>query len=422
VSLPFGVDPKRLDQAGWAIIFPAAIDAVQKDSIRSAMKPLLDLRRSQAGELYREYADSEGYRPGEWAHAFLARHGVGVGSVDPFKMPYYLLLVGDPETIPYKFESSLSIEYAVGRIDFGCDLEAFANYSRSVIAVESGEVQRPQRAVLFGVENQDDRFTYLSANALVKPMASRLAREQTDWRIEVVHGGEATKSCLLQLLGGDETPALLLTASHGLAFPPGHPRQLDYQGALLCQDWPGPRQWRDGIPREFYVAADDVGPDARLHGLIAFLYSAYSAGTPSHDRFIHEVGKPPPQIAAKPFLAALPKALLSHPQGGALAVVGHVDRAGGFSLNWERLAVQPTLFQSSLRRLMRGHPLGWAQRFFVEHYAALNSQFSGYLEDIDFGRVPDYRTMAGIWADRNAAESLHIVGDPAVRLPVELSF
>src|SRR5947209_3057620 len=72
-ALEEGRDPKDLARAGWGVIFPAGANAMTIAAIREALAELLALRRSQAGDLYREYAGGDGYRRGETKSQFLER-------------------------------------------------------------------------------------------------------------------------------------------------------------------------------------------------------------------------------------------------------------------------------------------------------------------------------------------------------------
>jgi hypothetical protein len=420
LGLEEGRDPKKLAESGWGIVF-AYEDADQVDDIKEALTPLLNLRKEQAGELYKEFVGTASVRPRESKNQWLARHGAGPGPVDPTKVSYYLLLVGNPERIPYRFQYQLGVQYAVGRIHFET-LEEYARYAGSVVAAETGQKKSHGRAVFFGVHNKGDLATSQSAQQLVVPLAESIAADQTIWTVETVLKEEATKDRLGKLLGGAETPSILFTASHGMGFPKEDSRQLIHQGALLCQDWPGPLQWptQQPIPEDFYFSGNDIGRDARLHGLISFHFACYGAGTPQLDDFAHQAFKERVDIAPHAFVAQLPQRLLAHPkQGGALAFVGHVERAWTYSFLWDRAGQQITVFKSTLKRLMEGYPLGSAFEPFPERFAEISVMLNSELEDIKFGARVDDLELAGLWTANNDARSYVIIGDPAVRLNVE---
>jgi len=245
-----GIDPTKLEESGWGIIFTHDADP----AIKEALSELINLRRGQAGEYFRIFEGADGFRRGgDTKDKWLARHGAAPGPADPEKVPYYLLIVGSPEAIPFRFQSQLDVQYAVGRIHFD-SLEEYASYARSVAASETRDVKPSRDVAFFGVANEDDRATQLSAAELVEPLRDHLANAAGDWTFRSFMREEATKEQLAQLLGGGQTPALLFSASHGMGFPLGSERQLGHQGALLCQDWPGPVEWRNrgAIPQDFY--------------------------------------------------------------------------------------------------------------------------------------------------------------------------
>jgi len=424
-----GVNATKLEEAGWGVIFPAypvSEGARQKevDAIREALQPLLQLRRKQAGERFAEWAQGEGkgFRIGaDTKNGYLARHGAGPGPADPDKVPYYLLIVGSPADIPYRFQSQLDVQYAVGRIHFST-LDEYAAYAASVVAAETSQKKLARQAAFFGVANPDDPATQLSVTALAEPLASSVQANHSDWSVQSYMSSQATKAVLTSLLGGDKTPSLLFTASHGMKFAKGSSRQLAHQGALLCQDWPGPQKWIKEIPQDFYFAGDDLAANADLLGLIAFFFACYGGGTPQFNEFTQR-DKPSvtpttrPEIAPFPFLAQLPTKMLGRPRS-ALAVVGHVERAWSYSFRWGKAGNQTVVFESTLKRLLSGHPIGSAVEYFNERYAELSTVLSDELEEIGFGKRYDPLEMAGMWTANNDARGYAIIGDPAVRLPV----
>ena len=402
------VDAGRLDSAGWAVVFGPDVTP----EIEAALQPLLKRRQEQAGPLYKPFH----FQPGQSKQDFLAAAHAGPGPADPKHVPYYVLLVGDPQKIPFRFQYELDIQYAVGRLHFETT-EGYANYARGVVEAEtSPAARRPREVAFFGVSNQDDQATLRSARDLVEPLSKALEEDpKRKWPIHRVMRDEAVKARLGRLLGGEETPALLFTATHGVAFPAGDPLQLAGQGALLCQDWPGPEKWKEAIPANQYFSAADVPDDADVRGLVAFFFACYGAGTPDISDFYDPTQDQPEQIAPKPFVSRLSQRLLGHPRGGALAVLGHIDRAWTTSFSWSDQA-QTQVFEDTLKILLDGMPVGAATEVINQRCAELSVEANGLWGDWrnSFSFNPDL--LARVWKASNDARNFVVIGDPAVRL------
>lgn len=416
-----GVDAGNLSQAGWGVIF--AFGDPEVDAIREALQPLLQLRQAQVGDFFRIFTGPNAYRPGESKTDFLQRHGIGSGAVDPAKgVPYYLLLVGNPESIPYEFQYQLDVQFAVGRLDLDT-LDEYSHYAQCVVAAETGQIERPRRAAFFSVANPDDGATAATQQYLIQPLLEAITRQQPGWEVASHLTESATHAQLEQLLGGAQTPALLFTASHGVEFPQGDARQRLHQGALLCQDWPGPEAWRGqgAIPEDYYFAGDHLASSAAPGGMVTFHFACYGGGTPQYYDFADAEGRERYAITERPFVANLPKKLLGHAHGGALAVVSHVDRAWSYSFRsgvGERTQAQTTVFESALLRLMKGEPLGWALEFFNERYAELATVLNDRIRLSNAGIKLDPGELMRTWTETSDARNYVILGDPAVRLAV----
>ncbi len=418
LGLPLDARPEVVKEAGWAIVFHQQED----EAVRKAFEPLIEHRKKQINNDSKvkvlEYRDSEDRA------AWLARHGVGAGSIFPEKVPYYLLFVGSPERIPFPLLHQLDVEYAIGLLHLDA-AQDYSQYAQSVIDYETAQsAPNAKEAVFFASRHAFDQATQMSADKLVNPLAEGGEGASSPKGVAARWGfasrkiwGEAAKRNALESVfnsADGARPALLFTASHGMGWPKGHADQLSSQGALLCQDWPG----FGNISADHYFAAKDLSADARVHGMIAFFFACYGAGTPQRDRFIHTPGNPPPEIAEKPFVASLPKKLLTHPNGGALACIGHVERAWGYSIVTPGAGAQLLPFENAIGRILIGQPVGHAMRDFNERYAALSTSLASLLEQVNAGSPVSNFELASSWIGRNDAEGYIVIGDPAVKLRV----
>lgn len=400
------IDGSNPREAGWGLVVPDSLDPTVHDALQM-------LIRHRSNPFFRCLT----YLSGESAISFQARHGASPGPVDPSKLPYYLLLVGSAEEIPFDFQAGLDVQYCVGRLDLA-DAAAVEHYASDLIRAETIG-SRQHRMALFGARNGEDPATHLSSKYLVKPLAHRCAERQRDWKVLHFAGAEATKAALLSELRGSERPALIFTASHAVTYPPEQvSRQRQFQGALLLSDWPGPQLDQQPIPPQHFFSADDLDATVDVSGLIAFHFACFSGGTPYRDSFARYSEASP--LTAAPFTAQLPRAMLSHRSGSALAVIAHVDRAWDTSFRWSGEAPQVAVFESALLTILDGQPVGRAMEVFGQRYAELAVQLhiERMTPDKKRNRFADDELVIRLWTALQDAQGYVLLGDPAARLVV----
>ena len=414
LGVVYGRDPQDLASVGWGAVTSPELDP----AVLEALAPLLRLREEQAGDLFRRME----VRPGEDKEDFLARYGMGPSVADPRRVPYYLLLVGSPDQIPFDVQYQLGVSYAVGRLDLE-DPEAYAAYAATVVAAErspNGQAEgdrtpSARRVHLFATRHPADTPTGLSAARLVEPLHGELREAARAWQVGTDIGAGATRARLEDLLTGPEAPDLLFTAGHGVGGTAAH---RDLAGALLCQDWPGPLAARGPVDEGQYLAAHHLPAGTPVGPRVVFSFACLGAGTPHVSDY---PGGPDGggELAAIGcgFTARLPQRLLGGPAGGALAFVGHVDRVWSCSFLWKGLAAQVTPFQSTLLALMDGARLGSAMESVTSRYAEIATELTRRMDGFRrYGKRIDDADLVGLWTATHDARAYVVLGDPAVRV------
>lgn len=453
----------KVEEARWALV----VNATDSVEIIKALWPLIQHRMKQMGYSKLDFdfqsgdancgawlgRHSDGFkktlanafgevppvllvRPGERVNAWLARHGVAQGPVDPKRgVPFYLMIAsrpgplneGDKAFIPLNFQYELDIFWGVGRLLFSDasgqhKLDDYKAYAERVVAWEQRQdaaSRLSKEIAFFGTKHEEDTSTIRSAEELITPLVewSKTEKIPTEKGIgqTVYLAEQATRSNLEKLLSASKPPALLFTASHGIGLPVSDDRLVMHQGALVTAEFTG----FGGIKRDHWMAGEDLDgmSNTSVEGMIAFLFACYGAGCPRQDEFIFDADKKRPVIAPFPFMAQLPQRLLAN---GALAVLGHVERAWTYSFSGTEAGttrqVQP--FQDVLGRLLQGRPAGDATDQFNVIQGARSLTLTEELEAISYGATPDPTLLSRLWMARNDARNYALLGDPAVKLAI----
>ena len=369
-------DPNDLTQAGWGVIFASDADP----AIQAQLQPLIDLRRQQVQDraLFKTFTGDSGVLPGQTAASWTQQRGVALtAAVNPYQgVPYYLLIVGSPERIPFEFQALLKMQWAVGRLYFD-DLEDYGRYAQAVVQYESKSFTPVQSksAAVWVTRNSGDLATAMLCGAISQDFladGNQLgARRQ--FALNAFTNEKATKAQLVEILRGNVPggpPAVIFTGSHGCEYKADDAvKQRRMQGSFMTQEWtPG----TPASPANQFCA-DDVPADARLQGTVGFLFACYSGACPAENNYYFAGDGSRINVAPAPFVARLPQALLSH---GMLAVIAHIDLAFPYAFQDTSGTPQPQAVRTPLELLMKGKRTGLAADTLSIMWSARSSQLA----------------------------------------------
>jgi hypothetical protein len=408
-AMPFeGMQPESLSEVGWGLVSTPGLDP----SIRDALMPLMTHRAKAAQSSPRIFH----YHPGDRAMTWLLRRRADSGPV-----PYHLLIVGGPEEIPFEFQQELSLTHSVGRLSFDTP-EEYAHYVSRVLEYELGSrVLTPRRITYWSPRHSGDEVSKRINDQLIAPLheggpdkgerpIARLLRMEA----QRFQGDEATTSRLSAVLKGriGDPSALVFAAAHGVTSSRYH----DLQGGLLGQEWVPFKP----VSPSMIVAREEPGrADQSSRSLIAFFFASFSAGTSLADPFSRSLV--PRWISERPFVARLPRQLLALRGSGMLAVLGQVDWAWA-TVGGEEVAPRPHVpYRDCIGRILGGTPVGHAVR---EEFGRRQVRASRALRELlnasDRRRSTWQAQVVHEWLNLLDARSLVVLGDPAVRLNLEM--
>jgi hypothetical protein len=429
-------NPNELPAQRWGVIAP---EGKEGDEMLLALEPLIQHRERQQGACAQRYR----VPPGLDAEAAVQWRNSVYRSEDVPKeeRPRYLLVLGDLHQVSLELQQVLVHGAYVGRLHFAgprgeTDLAGYAAYARKVLASEHAQDTAALPEALFYTALDGSAATESAHRLLVQPclraMDDKWKRKHPDMRIQHVPHTPDEANGLLSAVG-QARAGVMLTVSHGLGAPPwGWPsveRQWAMQGALSL----GPAQLLSGemlrttpfLPEGIWFCLACFGAatpmDSAFHAWLDRLAQAgVFPGSP--DAVLRCLPKP----GERPFLAALPQAVLANPRG-PLAVIGHGDLAWAVSYtdpdNPNRGRV--SRFLELLETLAEGSRVGVALDVLMGYYREVNDSVMAQYqlrEDAAVRRKPDPINPARLgwqWMLRNDLRGYLLLGDPAVRLPLK---
>ncbi|NPC48730.1 hypothetical protein D7X99_22630 [Corallococcus sp. AB032C] len=411
----------------WGIVHACGPEG---ERLLALIAPLRELRQREQGGEVRTYAVPSGLDR-EAAHRWKERFFDTENGQDQDR-PRYLLILGDLDAVSLAFQQVMATNALVGRLVFPSD-DGYRAYVEKVLrwARTPSDVDRAR--TLFYTVQDHTAATRIGHDQLMVPSVKECQRLQSVGKLPAAPpqhcvergiGQDTAVARFLEFARGAE-PSVLFSLSHGL----GHPRGKDWNSAEEQRA----RQGALVLPNGELLSAEQVATAPFLSGGIWFCFACFSGGTPERSAYASWFQDLAPREAElvkammrpdkdRPFIAAMPQAALSNPEG-PLAVLGHVDLAWTQSFN-DQGRSRFTRFAGFILELARRRRVGAAMagilRAVAETGAALASSYHQQRTARVSGQAYEGSPAehAERWMLYHDLSSFVLLGDPAVQLPL----
>ncbi len=422
-------DPNDLPAQRWGVIAP---EGERGNALIDAIEELITHRQQQQGaapKIYRVPPDMDSVAAMRWKHEVYRAE-----SVPEDERPRYLMVLGDLHEVSLDLQHILSNGSLVGRLHCQ-ETTGFRNYAQKVVARETGELAEKARSLYYTVQDGTSAVS-TGYSRLMEPCFELTHKWQEAGKIDIESNIEIPFNDwgpdeMLDEAGAD-IPSVMLSLSHGLGAPRRGWKTPDHQRAL---------QGAISMGMEEPLTADALRETPFLPGGIWMAVACFAAGTPATSAFypwlslLAEHGGNPqqakmvlkslPTADQRPFVAALPQALLANPNG-PLAIIGHMDLAWtfGFTDPTSKKSRASRMF-STLRAALAGGRVGVAldalMRIYRDSNDDLMTQYQLQREAQargDSGTI-DPKLLGCMWMQRNDLRGYVLLGDPAARLHIQ---
>jgi hypothetical protein len=403
-------------RVGWGLVLRAKPGA-SKEAMASdedAPQPIRDLRAARANEdgpapIFRYEPESAFNRThlrnatsGKSVYLRGTRYGVGAA-----EMPYYLLICGTPEEIPWHLQYTLNASRAVGRL--ALEEEALRSYVQACLNDWADAAAVITQTVVWATAY--DYMSRLMRDSVAAPIAARLAHDPDLGPGALFLDGKAAQASgvgLAQALA-ERRPALVVTTSHGQTGPLATPAQMTANlGLLVDQDEtplsPGALAgWEPGGAVWYAHACCSAGSDGE----------SQFTGLVERDGMVDKTLQGVAALGSR--VAPLPQVLLgaAHP---VRAFIGHVEPTFDYTLRQASgQHLTGPIVQALTEGLYSWEPVGLAMR---RCYASLAEITALYLQNKP--QIPGnpnakaevlYNELTG-----RDIQAMVLFGDPAVGL------